>query len=172
MHSKLLGLVLIAAVAAVACADDEPRSENQAKTVRKADGSFTKVPEKKEDKGKDSPQPNGAKPGGGKEATATIDASEMAKLKELVGKEAVVKGKVHEVFVPASGNVAVLNLGPDFKTCFKVAIFKANFGKFGGLDEIKKQFKDKKVQVEGKVELYREQPQIVVTVPSQLKVSE
>lgn len=164
----LLALLMVVALLTSARSEDEPKSENDAKTVRGPDGKFVTVaqkkdaPPKKEDAAKKEDKP--AKP------DEVIDASEVEKLKGLDGKEVKVRGKVHEVFVPASGGLAVLNLGKDFKSCFKVAIYKSSFEKFGGLDEIKKMFAGKEITVEGKVTLYQKLPQIVANVPSQIKV--
>ena len=170
MKTLLLPLLAVAVLLAPAFGEDEPQSENQAKTVRAPDGKFVQVPlakgvpAPKEAQAKKDDQPAGA--------VETIDAAQVEKLKGMEGKTVKVRGKVHEVFVPKAGSVAVLNLGKDFKSCFKVAIPKASFGKFGGLDEIKKAFDGKAVTVEGKVVLYREMPQIEATVPSQIKAGE
>lgn len=173
MNRTRILLAVCAAVAMGTClvADDEFKSENDAKSLRGPDGKFTQV------KSKDNPKAEKAEKAE-KEKTAPKDkgdaiaADDVAKLKELDGKQATVKGKVVEVFVPKTGSVAILNFGKDHKTCFKVAIFKANFEKFGGVDEITKNYQGKVVRVEGQVKMYQGQPEIVATVPSQLKVGE
>lgn len=164
-------LAVCAAVAMGTClvADDEFKSENDAKSVRGPDGKFTQVKSKDNPKAEKTEKTEKTVP---KEKGDAVAAEDVAKLKELDGKQATVQGKVFEVFLPKSGSVAILNFGKDHKTCFKVAIFKANFEKFGGTDEIAKSYQGKTVTVEGQVKLYQGQPEIVATVPSQLKVGE
>src|SRR5262245_56803420 len=139
---KLLSVLVLAFLLAPVRAEDDPQSENQAKSVRGPDGKFIKFTPQKDEQVKADD----------KQKDAVLDAAEVDKLKGREGKEAKVRGKVQEVFVPRSGSVAVLNLGKDHKSCFKVAIFKDNFGKFGGLDAIKK-FNGKTVTIEGKVSI-------------------
>lgn len=100
-----------------------------------------------------------------------LSADDVKKIEEKKDKEVSVKGKVYEVFLPKSGNIAILNFGKDNKKCFKAVIFKGDFEKFdGGAEGIKKKYTGKTVTVEGKVSIYQNTPQISVKTPSQFKV--
>jgi hypothetical protein len=61
-------------------------------------------------------------------------------------------------------------VGPEHRNNrFTVVIRKRNFAKFGGLEKLKG-FKGKSIRVEGTVSIYRDLPQIEISVPSQLMV--
>ncbi len=101
-----------------------------------------------------------------------LKASEVEELKKLVDKPAKVTGKVVEVYKPASGNLVVLNFGKDIKTCFKVAINKRDFANWdGGVEAIEKLYADKELTVTGKIVLYKETPEIVVSAPKEIVVA-
>lgn len=172
---NLLALCLVVIIGACLVASDEIKSENEAKSLRAPDGKFTQF------KGKDTPKTEKtpakekspeAEKNALKEKTEVISADDVTKLKELDGKQVTVKGKVVEVFLPKSGSVAIMNFGKDHKTCFKVAIFKANFEKFGGVDEIKKKYEGKILTVDGQCKMYQGTPEVIATVPSQIRVGE
>lgn len=154
-----LTVLLVGFGAALADKDDEFTSENMATTVRPPRPREVKrQPQKKDDKGKSS-------------KSETFSAEEIEKLKEQDGKTVTVRGKVVSTFAPKSGAVFILNFGKDHRKCFKVAIFKRNFEKWeGGTDAIKKQYEGKTIAVEGKLQIHEGLPEIIVNVPSQIKV--
>jgi hypothetical protein len=145
--------------------DDKFVSENQAKSVRPAKPREERRPSKRsgDDKKKDDSKKDGTK-------REVLSADDVKKIAAEKGKDRAVRGKVHEVFVNSSASVVNLNFGPDFKTCFKAVVFQRNFDKWeGGVDALKK-LQGKTVVVEGVISEYRNTPQIVLNVPSQLKV--
>lgn len=139
--------------------DDKYVSENQAKSVR---------PAKTRDERRPSTRGDDKKKNDSKKET--LSAEDVKKIRDEKGKDRAVRGKVHEVYVNNNKTVVNLNFGPDFKTCFKAVVFQRNFDKWeGGIDALKK-LQGKTVVVEGVIGEFRDTPQIVLNVPSQLKV--
>jgi len=104
-------------------------------------------------------------------AVPSLKAAEVEEQKKLVGKTVKVTGKVTKVYKPESGNVVVLNFGKDIKVCFKVAINKRDYGNWeGGVPAIEKMYADKTLAVTGKMVLYKDAPEIVVSKPSEIEV--
>jgi len=101
-----------------------------------------------------------------------IDVKDFAKLKDMVGTEVTIRGKVTEVFVPNSGNISIFNFEGIGRRDFNVVVRKANLDAVnGGFDgDVAKAVKDQTVSVTGKVALYRENPQIQLEKPEQLKI--
>ncbi len=104
-------------------------------------------------------------------AAAIIDVTEKDKIKAAVGQELTVRGKVSQVFTSRSGRV-LLNFEGIGRQDFNVMIQKANVdaitaGLGGDMD---KALKEMIITVTGPVTLYRENPQIEVTKPEQIKV--
>lgn len=145
--------------------DEEFRSENPSRSVRPA--AFGKVaPEAK--KPADPKQGSDEEPARKPEEPKLFRAEQVAELKAQEGKLVRVVGKVHSIYVPPSGRVCIFNMGPDHRTCFKITIPANAWEKWpGGLDDLRKLDK-KTVVVEGRVRLYQNLPEIVVSVPSQL----
>src|SRR5262245_51907451 len=52
-------------------------------------------------------------------APRKFEASDVKGIGAAVGGKVSVKGKVHSVYLSGSGKVAKLNLGPNYRTCFK-----------------------------------------------------
>jgi DNA/RNA endonuclease YhcR with UshA esterase domain len=97
-------------------------------------------------------------------APIRISASEA---KEHIGAQAVVKGKIAEVNV--GERVVRLNFEQPYpKNPFAAVIFPANTNKFPEVEKLK----GKTVEVSGKIAVYRERPQIVLTSTNQVKVIE
>src|SRR6267154_1161334 len=87
--------------------------------------------------------------------------------KEHSGAPAVVKGKIAEVNV--GERIVRLNFEQPYpKNPFTAVIFPANTNKFPGIEKLK----GKTVQVSGKIAVYRERPQIVLTSTNQVRVIE
>jgi len=104
-------------------------------------------------------------------ALPQLDAENLQGLVQHEGQQVSVKGKVHSTHLATSQKVFTLNLGPDWRTCFKVAIFQDAFGKWdGGVAGIKSLYEGQTVTVEGELRMYRDSPQIIVRVPSQIQV--
>ena len=102
-----------------------------------------------------------------------LDAENLEALARGKGQWVSVNGKVHSTHLTTSGKVFILNLGPDWRTCFKVAIFQDAFEKWdGGVSGIKSMYEGKTVTVEGALKIYQGSPEIIVRVPSQIQVAE
>lgn len=170
-------LLLSALLLPVSFDDDTIKSENNAKSLRKLDGTFTTFDTKSKKSSAapaadDKDKPKDQDKDKDKESEGkTYKADQVDELKKAEGKQTSVKGKVVEVFVPNSGSLAIMNFGKDNKKCFKVVIRKKDFEKFGGIEDIKKKYAGKEVTVDGKVTMYQSLPQIELTVPSQIKVN-
>jgi hypothetical protein len=97
-------------------------------------------------------------------APIRIPASEA---KEHIGAQAVVKGKIVEVNI--GERIVRLNFEQPYpKNPFTAVIFPANTNKFPEVEKLK----GKAVEVSGKIAVYRERPQIVLTSTNQVKVIE
>jgi DNA/RNA endonuclease YhcR with UshA esterase domain len=106
--------------------------------------------------------------------TETIDVKDTAKIKENEGQTISVRGKVIEVFNPRSGNVKLFNFEGIGRRDFNVMIKKENFEAVnaafnGNIDDA---VKDKTIVVTGRVAMYRDNPQIEVATPDQIKIEE
>lgn len=109
--------------------------------------------------------------GGWPESRDSLDALDVEALKKKDGQRITGKGKVYSTHLAQSGRVFTLNLGPDWKTCFKAVIFRDDFEKWkDGADGIKTAYDGKTVVIEGKVKVYKGSPEIVVNTPSQIEV--
>ncbi len=95
-----------------------------------------------------------------------LDAAKLADLKNLDGKDATFKGTVAKVFVARGNSMVILNFAKDYKTAATAVLRPADYDKFPDL----KKLDGKKIVVTGKVELYKDQPEIVLTKPEQIKV--
>lgn len=99
-------------------------------------------------------------------------ASEVKQIASLVNRDAMVIGKVKSVYVPDSQSKVILNMGNDFRECFKVVIDVRDFEKWGTKEpmQIGRLFEGFELAVDGLVSLHQKKPQIVVTLPHQLRV--
>jgi|ERR671924_2278931 hypothetical protein len=105
------------------------------------------------------------------EALPQLDAGKLEDLARYEGKWVSVRGKVHSTHLANSKKVFTLNLGPDWRTCFKVAIFQDAFEKWDDeVSGIKSMYEGKTMTVEGELRMYRGNPEITVRVPSQIQV--
>ena len=104
-------------------------------------------------------------------ALPQLDAENLQDLTQHEGQQVSVTGKVYSTHLANSQKVFMLNLGPDWHTCFKVTIFQDAFGKWdGGVAGIKSMYEGQTVTVEGELRMYRDSPEIIVRVPSQIQV--
>lgn len=101
------------------------------------------------------------------------NAEEVAKLQKLDGKSVTIQGKVHSVYIPKSGSPVILNMGADFKTCFKAVIYDRKFRDWNlSAAEIGKLYEGRDVVVEGQISLFKELPQIEINSPAGVRVVE
>jgi endonuclease/exonuclease/phosphatase family metal-dependent hydrolase len=84
----------------------------------------------------------------------------------LIGKMAFVAGKV--INVNTAGNVTFVNFDDQRPARFTAVIFKKDLGNFP--IPPKEMYAGKIVQVSGTISVFKDQPQIVVTTPAQIKV--
>ena len=107
-----------------------------------------------------------------KPAGEVIDVKDFAKLKEMIGTEVTIRGKVSEVFVPRSGTVSIFNFDGIERRAFNVVVPKANLEAVnaGFEGDVAAAVKDKTIIVTGKIADYRGNPQMQLTKPEQLKV--
>lgn len=85
----------------------------------------------------------------------------------FVGKNAIIKGKIADVF--QNDKVAYLNFNEKFpKNPFTAVIFAAKFEAFGDVTK----YEGKTVEVTGKITEYKGKPQIVLDDVSQIKIAE
>ena len=107
-----------------------------------------------------------------KPAGEVIEVKDFAKLKEMIGTEVTVRGKVSEVFVPRSGNLSIFNFEGIDRRAFNVVVPKANLeavnAGFNG--DVAAAVRDKTITVTGKVADYRGNPQIKIEKAEQIKV--
>ena len=62
----------------------------------------------------------------------------------------------------------ILNFDPDFRSALTAILEPGEFDKFPNLKDLR----DKKILVKGKFVLYKNQPQIELTDPAQIKIIE
>jgi endonuclease/exonuclease/phosphatase family metal-dependent hydrolase len=84
----------------------------------------------------------------------------------LIGKSAFVSGNV--INVNTAGNVTFVNFDDQRPARFTAVIFKKDLGNFP--IPPKEMYAGKIVQVSGTISVFKDQPQIVVTTPAQIKV--
>ena len=154
-------LVLLPMLGAADPADDRFDSENKAQSVRPpvlAQGSAAKLPYTMT-----RADLTGQK---------TVSAESLSTLNSMEGTDALVIGTVASVFVPKGGTKLILNLGRDYRKCFKVVIDIRDFPRWGTkkAEDIGKMYDKKPVAVGGVVSLYQGSPQILATLPSQITV--
>ena len=107
-----------------------------------------------------------------KPAGEVIDVKDFAKLKEMIGTEVTIRGKVVEVFVPRSASVSIFNFEGIDRRAFNVVLPKANLDAVNaGFDgDVAAAVKGQTITVTGAIADYRGNPQIQLTKPEQLKV--
>ena len=106
--------------------------------------------------------------------TTPIDVvTEKEKLKELIGKDVTVRGKVVEIFQSQRSGITILNFfeGPARRD-FNIVIDKANLDAVnaGHNGDVAAAVKDQTITVTGTVAEYRGNPQIKVEKPEQIKI--
>ncbi|HEV2296650.1 MAG TPA: hypothetical protein VGR35_22595 [Tepidisphaeraceae bacterium] len=109
-----------------------------------------------------------------KPAGDVIDVTEFARLKEMIGTEVTIRGKVVEVFVPRSASVWIFNFDGIDRRAFNVVVPKESLQAVNaGFDgDVAAAVKDQTITVTGTVSEYRGNPQIQLTNPEQLRIEE
>ncbi len=105
-------------------------------------------------------------------AGEVIDVKDFAKLKDMIGTEVTVRGKVSEVFVPKSATVSIFNFEGIGRRDFNVVIPKDSLDALNGAFEgdVAAAVKDRTVTIRGKVADYRGNPQLQLEQPEQLTI--
>ncbi|MGB7159440.1 MAG: hypothetical protein WBD40_15335 [Tepidisphaeraceae bacterium] len=101
-----------------------------------------------------------------------IDVKDFAKLKEMIGTEVTIRGKVTEVFVPRSASVSILNFDGIGRRDFNVVIPKGSLDAINAAfdGDVTKAVTNQTISVTGKVADYRGNPQIQLEKPESLKI--
>lgn len=100
--------------------------------------------------------------------TSAQDKITSAKAKDHIGETVIIADSVAQVTVTSRG-MGYLNFGERYPNSnFSAVVFKKDMDNFKDL----KQYEGKKVEISGKVELYKEKPQIVLRESEQIKIVE
>ncbi|MEO8209617.1 MAG: hypothetical protein ABI840_03565 [bacterium] len=92
----------------------------------------------------------------------TITSKEV---KQHIGDSVTIKGYVSDIYL--TDKVAYLNFENKFpKNVFACAIFSGKFEEFGDLSK----FKNKNVEVTGKISTYKNKPQVILESAGQIKI--
>lgn len=94
------------------------------------------------------------------------DAKDLPAVKKLLDKTTTLKGTVVKVYTSSNNSILILNFAKNFKEAASVILKPEHYAKFPKMETLK----DKTVLVTGKVLLYKEQPEIELTKPEQLKI--
>lgn len=85
--------------------------------------------------------------------------------KDHINEEAVVTGYVADVVV--RDRVSYLNFDKKYpKNTFTGVVFEEKFEEVGGLEI----YKNKNIEIKGKITLYKEKPQIIITSKNQIRI--
>lgn len=88
-----------------------------------------------------------------------------AEAKDHIGELAIVRGPVVQVSTIESG-MTFFNFGQRHPDSEFTAVIRKGPEQYGDINR----FKGKEVEVEGKIEAFKERPQIVITDPSQIRL--
>ena len=86
--------------------------------------------------------------------------------RQAVGETAFISGKI--INVGSSGRVNFLNFDTERPPAFVAIVFRKDLEKFS--QPLEETYKNKIVRVRGRVSLYRDRPEIVVTSPDQIEI--
>jgi hypothetical protein len=101
-------------------------------------------------------------PAGKNSELQTITSEEV---KMHIGDSVCIKGYVADVYL--SDKVAYLNFENKFpKNLFACTIFSGKFGEFGDLSK----YKDRNVEVTGRITTYKSKPQVILETKNQIKI--
>jgi hypothetical protein len=98
--------------------------------------------------------------------TKALDAKDLAGARKLVGKPGAFRGKVSEVYSPASHSITILDFAPNYRQALTAVVKPEQYKKFPSLRSLR----GKQVLVTGTFTTYRDSVQIELTDPSQLRL--
>jgi hypothetical protein len=107
-------------------------------------------------------------PGADNPALETIQSSDLAKLLDMVGSQVIVEGVVQRIGKDDASGIHFLNFS-DSRGGFVVVIFPKSLPAFEGTD-FEAAYRNQLVRVEGRLSLYEDQPQIVISSPAEINV--
>jgi len=148
----LISIVFISSIVFINCSKDENISEiginkNQLNREKKIVSEFKSDENQNSDK------------------ITSLQTITPKEVKAHVGDSLVIKGFVTDVYL--SDKVAYLNFENKFpKNIFSCAIFSNKFEEFGDLSR----FKNKNVEVNGKITTYKNKPQVILNSKDQIKI--
>jgi len=99
-----------------------------------------------------------------------ISSLNVKTILENKDKTITVRGKVFSVFDAPSGKVINLNMGPNYKGCFKAVIFQGSYSKWPNEKDELKSLSGKTIKVCGIVKEYNGLPQIIINSPAQIQL--
>lgn len=174
ISKKLLRCLVITLVFVLACGKNEKSNEYSEEDVKKTTQEVPKNTQQKTDQNLDTTQKNTAdeKPLNNRQykdnfqnekPVAVISPVEAA---DYNGKTVTVKGFVADVY--KSDKVAYLNFVEKYpNNPFTAVIFASKFEDFPDIAK----YKNKDVDVTGRVSFFKGKPQIILNSPSQIKVN-
>lgn len=158
---KIFYFIFVFLILFLSCGKDKSdditisKKENATKQNYVSDNTETINPEDKSPQDKISENTE-------KESIEIITTDEV---NDYIDKKVVVRGYVADVAIRPKVNY--LNFDKKFPDhTFTVVIFPSDASKFDDLNE----FKNKNVEVSGKIKLYKGKPQIIVNSPAQIKI--
>ena len=95
-----------------------------------------------------------------------VPAKDLAGAKKLVGKPGKFVGVVAKVYSPQTNGIVILNFDKNYRTALTAVLRPTDFAKFPDM----KSLEGKKVLVSGKFVAYKEQVEIELTDPAQIKI--
>ena len=95
-----------------------------------------------------------------------LDASKLAELKKLEDKDTTFKGTIAKVFTARGNSMIILNFADNYKEAATAVLRPKYYDKFPDL----KKLDGKRVVISGKIVIYKDQPEIILTKPEQIKV--
>src|SRR5687767_2947984 len=105
-------------------------------------------------------------------AGETIEATEIEKLKEAVGKTVTVHGKVSGTFKANSGRMLINFEGANRDFVAMITKENAEAVNAGFDGDVLKAVDGKTINVTGEVKLFKDKPQIEVSKPEQIAIEE
>jgi hypothetical protein len=119
-----------------------------------------------EEKPASQPSTKPAEPSG-----EVVEVTDLEKIKENVGKELTVRGKVSGTYKSPRGSVILINfegVNRDFVAAVEKDNIEAVNAGFDG--DITAAVAGKTLVITGPIKLYREKPQVVISKPEQVKI--
>ena len=99
-----------------------------------------------------------------------ISSLNVKTILENKDKTITVRGKVFSVFDAPSGKVFNINMGPNYKGCFKAVIFQSSYSKWPRAKDDLISLPGETIRVFGIVKEYNGFPQIIINSPTQIQL--